>query len=161
MFFCFLVFSCWFFFFFFFKQKTAYEMRISDWSSDVCSSDLLGRAPGSDQRVAMALRRNLQSDPNQFPRDVMELQAYFAGNPELGITAVPGAGADVDLWILGSSLFGAHMAALMRLPSAFASNFAPKALDEAIALYRQAFRPSEYPHKHQCLPGYNDIAANN
>src|SRR3546814_4998178 len=71
----------------------------------------LGRAPGSDQRVAMALRRNLQSDPNQFPRDVMELQAYFAGNPELGITAVPGAGADVDLWMLGSSLFGAHMAA--------------------------------------------------
>src|SRR3546814_20881994 len=76
----------------------------------------------------MALRRNLQSDPNQFPRDVMELQAYFAGNPELGITAVPGAGADVDLWILGSSLFGAHMAALMGLPYAFASHFDRKSV---------------------------------
>src|SRR3546814_19952843 len=102
-------------------------MRISDWSSDVCSSDLL--------------------------------QAYFAGNPELGITAVPGAGADVDLWILGSSLFGAHMAALMGLPYAFASHFAPKALDEAIALYRQEFRPSEYLDKPYVMLGYNVFAA--
>src|SRR3546814_2605236 len=101
----------------------------------------------------MARRRNLQSDPNQFPRDVMELQGYFAGNPELGITAVPGAGADVDLWILGSSLFGAHMAALIGLPYAFASHFAPKALDEAIALYRQEFRPSEYLDKPYVMLG--------
>src|SRR3546814_6730328 len=69
----------------------------------------LGRAPGSDQRVAMALRRDLQSDPNQFHRDVMALQAYFAAHPELGITAVPGAGAEEDLCILGSSGFGPHL----------------------------------------------------
>src|SRR3546814_10443639 len=92
----------------------------------------------------MARRRNLQSDPNQFPRDVMELQAYFAGNPELGITAVPGAGADVDLWNLGSSLFGAHMAALIGLPYAFASHFAPKARSEEHTSELQSLMRTSY-----------------
>lgn len=119
----------------------------------------LGRAPGSDHRVAMAIRRNLQSDPNQFPRDVMELQAYFAGNPDLGITAVPGAGEHVEMWILGSSLFGAHMAAVLGLPYAFASHFAPDAMDEAIALYRENFRPSTQLDRPHVMLGYNVFAA--
>lgn len=119
----------------------------------------LGRAPGSDQRVAMALRRNLQSDPNQFPRDVMELQAYFAGDPDLGIMAVPGAGEQVEMWILGSSLFGAHLAAALGLPFAFASHFAPDTMDEAIALYRENFRPSAGLEKPHVMLGYNIFAA--
>lgn len=119
----------------------------------------LGRAPGSDQRVAMALRRNLQSDPNQFPRDVMELQAYFAGDPDLGISAIPGAGEQVEIWILGSSLYGAHMAAVLGLPYAFASHFAPDAMDEAIALYRQNFRPSAQLERPHVMLGYNIFAA--
>ena len=119
----------------------------------------LGRAPGSDQRVAMALRRNLQTDPNQFPRDVMELQAYFADDPKLGITAVPGAGEEVEIWILGSSLFGAHLAALLGLPYAFASHFAADALDEAIALYREKFRPSPQLDRPRVMLGYGIFAA--
>ena len=119
----------------------------------------LGRAPGSDQRVAMALRRNLQSDPNQFPRDVLELQAYFAGNPDLGIIAVPGAGEQVEMWILGSSLFGAHLAAILGLPYAFASHFAPDAMDEAIGHYRAEFQPSEKLQKPHVMLGYNIFAA--
>lgn len=103
----------------------------------------LGRAPGSDMRVARALRRTLNSDPNEFPRDVMEIQALFRGDPEMGFIAVPGAGEKVPLWILGSSLFGAQLAALLGLPFAFASHFAPDHLDEALALYRRDFRPSE------------------
>jgi luciferase family oxidoreductase group 1 len=119
----------------------------------------LGRAPGSDQRVAIALRRNLQSDPNQFPRDVMELQAYFAGDPDLGITAVPGAGELVEIWILGSSLFGAHLAAVLGLPYAFASHFAPDAMDEALGHYRAKFRPSERLTQPHVMLGYNIFAA--
>lgn len=118
----------------------------------------LGRAPGSDQRVAMALRRNLQSDPNQFPRDVLELQAYFAGDPDLGITAVPGAGEQVEMWILGSSLFGAQLAAALGLPYAFASHFAPDAMDEAIGHYRARFQPSEQLTQPYVMLGYNIFA---
>jgi len=88
----------------------------------------LGRAPGSDQRVARAMRRTLTSDANAFPRDVLELQSYFADDGQTGITATPGAGADVSLWILGSSTFGAQLAAMLGLPYAFASHFAPDAL---------------------------------
>lgn len=109
----------------------------------------LGRAPGSDMRVARALRRGMHADPDAFPRDVMELQALFRGDPDLGIRAVPGAGEQVEMWILGSSLFGAQLAALLGLPFAFASHFAPDHLDSALALYRQEFRPSatlERPH---------------
>ena len=103
----------------------------------------LGRAPGSDGRVAQALRRNLDSDANQFPRDVVELRAYFAGDPRLGITATPGEGAEVEMWILGSSLFGAQLAAMLGLRFAFASHFAPDHLMDALAIYRRDFRPSE------------------
>ncbi|MBV2148676.1 LLM class flavin-dependent oxidoreductase [Sphingobium sp. AS12] len=119
----------------------------------------LGRAPGSDQRVAQAIRRNLTGGADQFPRDVMELQAYFAGDDRLGIQATPGAGEEVPLWILGSSLYGAQLAAALGLPYAFASHFAPGALDEAIAIYRRDFRPSaqlKYPY---VMAGYNVFAA--
>ncbi len=119
----------------------------------------LGRAPGSDQRVAQAIRRNLSGGADQFPRDVMELQAYFSEDERLSIQATPGAGADVPLWILGSSLYGAQLAAMLGLPYAFASHFAPTALDEAIAIYRRDFRPSaqlKYPY---VMAGYNVFAA--
>ncbi|MDT8264888.1 LLM class flavin-dependent oxidoreductase, partial [Roseomonas sp. DSM 102946] len=104
----------------------------------------LGRAPGSDMRAARALRRNLDSDPDGFPRDVVELQSYFRpARPGQPLQAVPGAGQDVPLWILGSSLYGAQLAAALGLPYAFASHFAPDALDEALRVYREQFRPSE------------------
>src|SRR3546814_9141474 len=102
----------------------------------------LGRAPGSDQRVAQALRRTLASDERQFPQDVVELQAFLAGDERLGIRAVPGAGSHVPLWLLGSSLFGAQVAAALGLPYAFASHFAPDALDDALDIYRRQFKPS-------------------
>jgi luciferase family oxidoreductase group 1 len=102
----------------------------------------LGRAPGSDGRVAQALRRNLNSDERQFPNDVVELQAFLAGDERLGIRAVPGEGTQIPLWILGSSLFGAQLAAMLGLPYAFASHFAPDALDEAMEIYRRQFKPS-------------------
>lgn len=102
----------------------------------------LGRAPGSDGRVAQALRRTLASSPENFVQDILELQAYFAGDPRLGFKAVPGAGADPEIWILGSSLFGAQVAAALGLPYGFASHFAPALLDQALAVYRAQFQPS-------------------
>ncbi|WP_375398696.1 LLM class flavin-dependent oxidoreductase [uncultured Sphingomonas sp.] len=119
----------------------------------------LGRAPGSDQRVAHAIRRTLDSDANAFPRDVMELQSYFADDGQTGIRATPGAGADVPLWILGSSLFGAQLAAALGLPYAFASHFAPDALDEALAIYRRDFRPSAQLDRPYAMAGFNVYAA--
>ncbi len=119
----------------------------------------LGRAPGSDQRVAQALRRTLTSDPQAFPRDVMELQSYFADDGETGIQAVPGAGARPELWILGSSLFGAQLAAVLGLPYAFASHFAPGQMDEAIETYRRNFRPSQVLEKPHVMLGFNVFAA--
>ncbi|UZK68093.1 LLM class flavin-dependent oxidoreductase [Sphingomonas sp. S1-29] len=119
----------------------------------------LGRAPGSDQRTARALRRSLESDPNGFPNDVMELQSYFADDGQTGIRAVPGAGADVAIWILGSSLFGAQLAAMLGLPYAFASHFAPDALDQAIAIYRRDFRPSAALERPHVMAGFNVFAA--
>jgi luciferase family oxidoreductase group 1 len=119
----------------------------------------LGRAPGSDQRVARALRRTLDSDPNAFPQDVMELQSYFADDGQTGIRATPGAGAKVPLWILGSSLFGAQLAAALGLPYAFASHFAPDALDQALALYRRDFRPSPQLDRPYVMCGFNVFAA--
>src|SRR5690606_24153543 len=98
----------------------------------------LGRAPGSDQLTARALRRNLGSDPDAFPQDVLELMAYFRpAEPGQRVQAVPGAGLRVPIWILGSSLFGAQLAASLGLPYAFASHFAPAQMMEAIALYRR------------------------
>lgn len=119
----------------------------------------LGRAPGSDGRVAHALRRNLASDEGQFPRDVVELAAYFSADERLGITATPGAGADVELWILGSSLFGAQLAAMLGLPYAFASHFAPDALLPALDTYRRTFRPSERLDRPYAAAAMNLFAA--
>ncbi|PZQ58919.1 MAG: alkane 1-monooxygenase [Sphingomonas taxi] len=119
----------------------------------------LGRAPGSDQRVAHALRRNLASDANQFPGDVVELQSYFADDGRTGITATPGAGAAPQMWILGSSLFGAQLAAMLGLPYAFASHFAPDLLDQALATYRRDFRPSATLDRPYAMAGFNVFAA--
>ncbi len=102
----------------------------------------LGRAPGTDQATARALRRYFDS-ADQFPQDVAELLHYFEPvQPGQGVQAVPGAGIDVPVWLLGSSLFSARLAAAMGLPFAFASHFAPDAMDEAVAVYRRDFRPS-------------------
>jgi luciferase family oxidoreductase group 1 len=103
----------------------------------------LGRAPGSDQLTMRAMRRNLFADDAQFPQDVVELMGYFQP-PEEGqrLQAVPGAGLDVPIWILGSSLFGAQLAAILGLPFAFASHFAPAMMMQAITIYHQRFQPS-------------------
>jgi luciferase family oxidoreductase group 1 len=119
----------------------------------------LGRAPGSDQIVARAIRRTLETDPNAFPRDVMELQSYFADDGQTGIRATPGAGAKPELWILGSSLFGAQLAAALGLPYAFASHFAPDVLDQALAIYRRDFRPSAVLARPHVMAGFNVFAA--
>jgi luciferase family oxidoreductase group 1 len=103
----------------------------------------LGRAPGTDAATARALRRALGSDPDRFPEEVIELLHYLQpAAPGQTVRAVPGAGADVEVWILGSSLFGAHLAAALGLPYAFASHFAPAELDQALAIYRERFQPS-------------------
>jgi len=119
----------------------------------------LGRAPGSDQRTARALRRNLDTDPDEFPRDVQELADYFSGSPRQAVRAVPGTGLDVPLWILGSSLYGAQVAAAFGLPYAFASHFAPAQMMAAMALYRSEFRPSRRLAKPYVMLGYNVFAA--
>ena len=120
----------------------------------------LGRAPGADQATARALRRNLASNPDEFPQDVMELLQYFApAQPGQRVVAVPGAGLRVPLWILGSSLFGAQVAAALGLPFAFASHFAPAAMMEAVAIYRQRFRPSAQLQRPHVMLGFNVFAA--
>lgn len=119
----------------------------------------LGRAPGSDQRVAAAIRRTLDSDPNAFPRDVMELQSYFADDGQTGIVATPGAGANIPLYILGSSLYGAQVAGALGLPFAFASHFAPQMLDEALHIYRSHFKPSKQLDAPYAMAAMNIIAS--
>src|SRR5580704_10314939 len=120
----------------------------------------LGRAPGSDQLTLRAMRRNLLAGPEQFPQDVVELMNYFKP-AEAGqrLQAVPGAGLDVPIWILGSSLFGAQLAAYLGLPFAFASHFAPAALMEAIAIYRDRFRPSAQLAAPHVMLGVTAVAA--
>ena len=119
----------------------------------------LGRAPGSDQLTARAMRRDPRAG-DRFPEDVLELQALFDEvQPGQQITAVPGAGLKVPLWILGSSLFGAQLAAHLGLPYAFASHFAPAALDQALSVYRTQFRPSEQLDKPYAMPCINVIVA--
>jgi luciferase family oxidoreductase group 1 len=118
----------------------------------------LGRAPGTDQAAAHALRRNLSSDADQFPSDVIELLAYFKGG-ERRVRAIPGEGLRVPVWILGSSLFGAQLAAMLGLPYAFASHFAPAQMMEAISLYRHQFQPSEQLDRPYVMLGFNCIAA--
>jgi luciferase family oxidoreductase group 1 len=118
----------------------------------------LGRAPGTDQAAAYAMRRNLSSDANQFPNDVVELMSYFRG--ENGrVRAIPGEGASVPIYILGSSLFGAQLAAMLGLPYAFASHFAPQMMMEAISLYRERFEPSEQLDRPYVMLGFNCFAA--
>ena len=119
----------------------------------------LGRAPGSDHTTARALRRNLASDADEFPQDVVELMDYFADSPRRQVRAVPGAGLDVPVWILGSSLFGAQLAAALGLPYAFASHFAPQMMMQAIELYRATFRPSAQLDKPYVMLGFNVFAA--
>jgi luciferase family oxidoreductase group 1 len=119
----------------------------------------LGRAPGSDQNTMFALRRDPQS-AESFPQDVLELQAYLAGRTRVpGVDAVPGKGANVPLYLLGSSMFGAKLAAALGLPYAFASHFAPAALHDAIAAYRAEFRPSEQLEAPYVIAGCNVVAA--
>ncbi len=120
----------------------------------------LGRAPGTDQLTARALRRTLSGSVDEFPDDVLELLAYFRpAQPDQAVRAVPGAGADVSVWILGSSLYGAQLAAAFGLPYAFASHFAPAELDRAIEVYRARFRPSTYLSRPRVMLGVNVIAA--
>jgi luciferase family oxidoreductase group 1 len=120
----------------------------------------LGRAPGSDQVTARALRRTLASNPDEFPQDVLELLQYFAPpDGQQRVMAVPGVGLKVPLWILGSSLFGAQVAAALGLPFAFASHFAPAMMMPAIEIYRARFRPSEQLAKPYLMLGFNVFAA--
>ena len=118
----------------------------------------LGRAPGSDQVTMRALRRDPMS-ADTFPQDVLELQAYLGDESRVeGVNAVPGRGTHVPLYILGSSLFGARMAAAFGLPFAFASHFAPTALQEAVAIYRREFRASTQLEQPHVMAGVNVIA---
>lgn len=119
----------------------------------------LGRAPGSDQITARALRRNLASDADEFPRDVVELMDYLSDEPRQAVQAVPGKGLNVPIWILGSSLFGAQLAAALGLPYSFASHFAPQQMMQAIQLYRSTFKPSERLQKPYVMLGFNVFAA--
>ncbi len=124
----------------------------------------LGRAPGTDMRTARALRRNLQGSDDTFPHDVIELMSHFRAPPADGphvmgqqVRAVPGAGLDVPIWILGSSLFGAELAAQLGLPFGFASHFAPDYLMQALEIYRGHFQPSEQlekPYAMACIGIY-------
>jgi len=119
----------------------------------------LGRAPGSDQNTMYALRRDPRSADN-FPRDVVELQGYLGEESRVrGVDAIPGKGSHVPLYILGSSLFGAKLAAVLGLPYAFASHFAPDALLDAIAVYRNEFQPSQQLDKPYVMAGVNVLAA--
>ena len=119
----------------------------------------LGLAPGSDALTARALRRNLSNDADEFPRDVVELMDYFAPDSRNPVHAVPGQGLNVPVWILGSSLFGAQLAAALGLPYAFASHFAPQQMMQAVALYRANFRPSAQLAKPYVMLGFNVFAA--
>ena len=107
----------------------------------------LGRAPGAGPELQRALRKNLHQAAEYFPQDVVELRALLAGDPQLPIHATPGRGAHVEMWMLGSSLFGADLAARLGMPYAFASHFAPDHLDAALALYRERFQPSPWLEK--------------
>jgi luciferase family oxidoreductase group 1 len=119
----------------------------------------LGRAPGTDQRTLRALRRDPAAADN-FPQDVLEVQAFLDDvQPGQPIQAVPGAGTKVPLWILGSSTFGAQVAAMLGLPYAFASHFAPEQLMQALDVYRSMFRPSEQLDKPYAMAGVNVFAA--
>jgi luciferase family oxidoreductase group 1 len=119
----------------------------------------VGRAPGSDQNTMYALRRN-PSSAERFPQDVLELQGYLTGESRVpGVDAIPGKGSNVPLYMLGSSMFGATLAAALGLPYAFASHFAPQMLEAAVAAYRREFRPSAQLDHPYVIAGVNVIAA--
>jgi luciferase family oxidoreductase group 1 len=120
----------------------------------------LGRAPGTDQLTARALRRTLAGDFDRFPNDVVELMGYFKpAEPGQRVRAIPGEGTNVPVWILGSSTYGAQLAAMLGLPYAFASHFAPGEMEAAIHIYRTQFRPSEVLDKPYLMLGLNTVAA--
>jgi luciferase family oxidoreductase group 1 len=120
----------------------------------------LGRAPGTDQLTARALRRDVNAAAENFPDDVIELQALLGpAEPGQYIHAVPGVGTNVPLWILGSSLYGAQLAALIGLPYSFASHFAPDALVQALAIYRERFKPSAEAGTPYAMPALQVVAA--
>jgi luciferase family oxidoreductase group 1 len=119
----------------------------------------LGRAPGTDGATMLALRRDYAS-ADRFPEDVLELQAFLGPvQPGQRVRAVPGAGLNIPLWILGSSLYGAQLAAHLGLPYAFASHFAPDALDDALRIYRERFQPSAQLDRPHAMVGVNVVAA--
>jgi luciferase family oxidoreductase group 1 len=119
----------------------------------------LGRAPGTDRATSMAMRRDMMAS-DHFPDDVLELQALLGPlQPNQMIQAVPGTGLDVPLWILGSSLYGAQLAAALGLPYAFASHFSPDALDDALAIYRARFKSSQQARTSHAMAGVNVILA--
>ena len=120
----------------------------------------LGRAPGTDQVTSQALRRTLNGSSDDFPRDVVELQQYFKrADKHQRVIAVPGEGTNVPLWILGSSLFGAQLAAMLGLPFAFASHFAPQQMMQALEIYRDRFKPSAQLKQPYVMLGFNICAA--
>ena len=119
----------------------------------------LGRAPGADLRIAQALRRDLARVSEYFPQDVVELRALITGEPELAIRATPGFGAEIEFWMLGSSLFGAQLAAMLGMPYAFASHFAPDHLDQALKVYRERFQPSRWLERPRVMAAMNVICA--
>ena len=119
----------------------------------------LGRAPGAGPELSRALRKNLHQAAEYFPQDVLELRALITGDVELPIRATPGYGADIQLWMLGSSLFGASLAAKLGLPYAFAAHFAPDHLDAALALYRRDFQPSAALDRPHVMAAMNVFAA--
>lgn len=120
----------------------------------------LGRAPGTDMATARALRRNLQGNIDGFPDDVVELINYFApAEPDQRVRAVPGEGEKVEVWVLGSSTYGAQLAAMLGLPYAFASHFAPAEMEHAIDIYRSRFQPSQRLARPHVMLGLNVFAA--
>jgi luciferase family oxidoreductase group 1 len=119
----------------------------------------LGRAPGAAPILGQALRKDLGRAAEYFPQDVVELRALLTGDIELPIAATPGLGSNIELWMLGSSLFGAQLAAQLGMPYAFASHFAPDHLDAALAAYRQQFRPSAYLDKPHAMAAMTVICA--
>ncbi|MGI9375283.1 MAG: LLM class flavin-dependent oxidoreductase [Tsuneonella suprasediminis] len=119
----------------------------------------LGRAPGAGPELQRALRKDLHRAAEMFPTDVTELRGLLTGEPELPIRATPGYGSQVEMWMLGSSLFGAQLAAKLGMPYAFASHFAPDHLDAALALYRERFEPSQWLDKPHAMAAMTVFAA--
>jgi len=119
----------------------------------------LGRAPGADGRIQAAFRKNLQQAAEMFPNDVMELRSLVTGDVDLTLKATPGLGANIEFWMLGSSLFGAQLAAKLGMPYAFAAHFAPTHLDAALELYRRDFQPSQWLDRPHVMVAMNVFTA--